>query len=150
MSLERMRGDLQDRLRDVNETWEEMENDNDGNKTSRSALPRAVRQAAKSTRSAFDQIDAFQQEWQEKIDCEKQPIAQRQTEKHPAQTPVFPSHERFDRPNSAKFDLIPEPHANQNNNTSRSSTTKKDGLTKKKCRPRSRSCQELQQAFTRT
>ena len=108
MSLERMCGDLQDRLRDVNETWEEMENDNDGNKKSRSALSRAVRQAAKSTKSAFDQIDTFQQEWQEKIDCEKQPIAQRQTEKHPAQTPVFPSHKHFDWPNSAKFGLIPE------------------------------------------
>ena len=98
MSLEPMHGDLQDRLRDVNEAWEEMENDNDGNKKSRSALSRSVRQAAKSTKSASDQIDTFQQEWQEKIDCEKQPIAQRQTEKHTEQTPAFPSHEHFDRP----------------------------------------------------
>ena len=154
-SLERMRGDLRDRLQDVHETWEEMENNNDGNKTTRCALSRAVRQAAKSTSSAFDQIDAFQQEWQEKIDCEKQSVASdksRQTKKHPTQASALPSHERFDRPDNAKFGLIPEPsrvtpHANQNNNTSRSLTTKKDGHTKKKCRLRSRLYRDLQQVL---
>ena len=90
--------------------------------------------------SSFDQIDTFQQEWQEKVDCEKQSITldkTRQTKRHPTQAPVLPFHERFDRPNNAKFGLISEPnrvtpHANQNNNTSRSSTTKKDGHTIKR------------------
>ena len=73
-SLERMRGEMQDRLQDVNETWEEMENNNDCNKTTRCTLSRAVRQAAKKTSFAFNQIYTFQQEWREKIDCEKQSV----------------------------------------------------------------------------
>ena len=84
-----MREVLQDRLQDVNETWKEMEDNNDGNKITRSTQARAVRQAAKVTSFAFDQIDTFQREWLEKADCEKQSITSdktRQMKRHPTQT----------------------------------------------------------------
>ena len=135
VNLERIREVLQDRLQDVNETWKEMKDNNDGNKITRSEQARAVRQAAKVTSFAFDQIDTFQHEWQEKVDCEKQSIASdktRQTKRHPTQTSMPPSHEHFDRRINAKFGLIPElsqvtPRTNQNNNISHMSTTKKNG-----------------------
>ena len=71
-SLERMLGDLQDRLNDINETWKETENNNEGNKTTRSPLLRTVRSVAGSTASAFRQIEEFQQEWQARTVREKQ------------------------------------------------------------------------------
>ena len=132
-----MRGDLRDRLQAVNETWEEMEDSFEGDGITKCALSRAVRQATKSTKSAFDQIDAFQQEWQEKVDCEKQSIVQRQNKQHPTQASVSPSREHFDRPNNTKFGLIPAPsrvtpHENLNNNTSCPLPARKDGHIKKK------------------
>ena len=142
-NLERMREVLEDRLQHVNETWKEMEDNNDGNKNTRSTQARAVRQAAKITQFAFDQIDAFQREWQEKINCEKQSIAldkTRQTKRHPTQTSIRPSLEHFDRQINAKFCLIPEPsrvtpRTNQNNNISCTSTTKKNGNIKRRNMP---------------
>jgi hypothetical protein len=140
VNLERMREVLQDRLQDVNDTWREMEDDNDGNKITRSTQARAVRQAAKVTSFALDQIDTFQQEWQEKVDCEKQstaPDKTRQTKRHPTQISVPSSLEHFDRRINAKFGLILEPtqvtpRTNQNNNISHSSTTKKNGTIKRR------------------
>ena len=111
-NLERLREILEDRLKDVNDTWKEMEDNNDGNKNSKSTQARAVRQAAKITQFALDQIDAFQREWQEKADCEKQSITldkTRQTKRHSTQTSTRPSLEHFDRQINAKFGLIPGP-----------------------------------------
>ena len=71
-----------------------MEDNNDGNKITRSTQARAVRQAAKVTSFALDQTDTFQQEWQEKVNCEKQSIASdkiRQTKRHPLQALMPPS-----------------------------------------------------------
>ena len=72
-NLELLREDLQDKLNDVNETWQEMEGNNDGNKTTRNALSRAVRSVARSTTSAFRQIEEFRLEWQTNADHEKRP-----------------------------------------------------------------------------
>ena len=50
----------EDKLNDINDTWQEMEGNKDGNKTTRSALSRAVRGVARTTTSAFRQIEEFQ------------------------------------------------------------------------------------------
>ena len=54
-----MRAGIMEKLFDVNETWTEMANNGDGNKTTRSALSRAVRGATKTTDWAIHQIDEF-------------------------------------------------------------------------------------------
>ena len=61
-NLEIMRDDIQEKLSDINETWADMKNNDDGNKTTRSVLSRAVRGLAKTTDWAFHQIDQFQLE----------------------------------------------------------------------------------------
>ena len=99
-NLERLREILEDRLKDVNDTWKEMEDNNDGNKSTRSTQARAVRQAVKITSFAMCHIDTFQQEWQEKANCEKQSVASdkiRQTRRHPPQASMPQSLEHFDR-----------------------------------------------------
>ena len=50
LNLELMREVIQDRLNDINETWEDMKNNDDCNKTTRCALSRAVRGVARTTR----------------------------------------------------------------------------------------------------
>ena len=103
---------LEDRLQDVNDTWKEMEDNDDGNKNTRSTQARAVRQATKITSFALNQIETFQQEWQEKVDCEKQstvPDKTRQAKKHPTQALAPSPLEHFDRRINARFGLIPEP-----------------------------------------
>ena len=130
------------RLTDVNDTWKEMEDGNDGNKTSQSTQARAVRQAAKITQFALEQIDAFQREWQEKANCEKRPITSGkagQTKKHSPQISTRPSLEHFDRQINARFGLIQGPGRatprNQNNNISHTSTTEANGNTKRRSMP---------------
>ena len=61
-NLEIMQDDIQEKLSDINETWADMKNNDDGNKTTRSVLSRAVRGVAKTTDWAFHQIDQFQLE----------------------------------------------------------------------------------------
>ena len=73
-NLEIMRNDIQDKLSDINETWADMKNNYDGNKTTRSALSRAVRGVAKTTEWAFHQIDKFQQEWMAPNEPERKPV----------------------------------------------------------------------------
>ena len=58
-NLEMMRAGITDKLLDVNETWAEMANNGNGNKTTRSALSRAVRGATKKTDWAIHLIDEF-------------------------------------------------------------------------------------------
>ena len=108
-SLERLREILKDRLTDVNDTWKEMEDSNDGNKNLQSTQARAVRQAAKQTQFALEQIDAFQREWQEEANCEKRPITSGKTgktKKNSPQTSTRPSLEHFDRQIKARFGLF--------------------------------------------
>ena len=116
---------------DVNDTWKEMEDSSNGNKSLQSTQARAVKQAAKQTQFAFEQIDAFQREWQEEAETcyEKRPVNPGRTSqdrKHPPQALTQPSLEHFDRQINARFGLIQEPDRatprNQNNNTSRTTT----------------------------
>ena len=104
-NLELLREDLQDKLNDVNETWQEMEGNNDGNKTTRSALSRAVRRVARSTTSAFCQIEELPSEWQANVDRGK-----RSTEwKKSIPIPVLPSRKSSYQADTAKIRPIPEP-----------------------------------------
>ena len=58
-NLKIMRADIIEKLRDVNETWSDMANTNNGNKITRSALSRAVRGAAKKKDHSMRLIDEF-------------------------------------------------------------------------------------------
>ena len=143
-----MLGDLQDRLNDINETWKETENNNEGNKTTRSPLLRTVRSVAGSTASAFRQIEEFQQEWQARTVREKQSAEwtkskddphdrPRQITERSASASALPSHKNLDRAEMVKVRPVSRsnritPPKNQNNNISRLSTTEKDGRSTKK------------------
>ena len=141
-SLERLREVLKDRLTDVNDTWKEMEDDNDGNKNSQNIQARAVKQAAKQTQFALEQINTFQREWQEEANCEKRPITSGKTGKTKKNSPLTstrPSLEHFDWQINARFGLIQEPGRvtprNQNNNISHTSTTEANGNTRRRSMP---------------
>ena len=143
-TLERLREILRDRLMDVNDTWKEMEDSSNGNRSLQSTQARAVKQAAKQTQFAFEQIDAFQREWQEETETcyEKRPVNPGRTSqdrKHPPQALTQPSLEHFDRQINARFGLIQEPDRatprNQNNNTSRTTTRRANGNIQKRNMP---------------
>ena len=141
-NLERLREILRDRLMDINDTWKEMEDSNDGNKSLQSTQARAVKQAAKQTQFAFEQIDTFQREWQEETCYEKRPVNSGKTgqeKKHSPQALIQPSLEHFDRQINTRFGLIQEPDRatprSQNNNISRTSTTRANGNTKRRNMP---------------
>ena len=140
-NLELLREDLQDKLNDVNETWQEMEGNNEGNKITRNALSRAVRSVARSTASSFRQIEEFQSEWQANINREKKkskddPYKQpKQVVNHSTPIPALPSHKISYQAVKTNIRPIPEqsrvtPPKNQNIHNSHSSTTKKDGRIK--------------------
>ena len=147
-NLELMRKDIQNRLNDINESLEDMKNNNDGNKTTIGALSRAVRGVARTTGWAFHQIEKFQQEWQEKSDCERKPVEWKKTKDGPHNRPrqiteqstpavTLPSHKNPDRANTVKKRPISgpiqiTPPKNQNNNISHSPTTIQDGRIKNK------------------
>ena len=72
-----MQTDILDKLYDINETWVDMENNGDGNQTTRSVLSRAVRSVAMTTNWAIRQNDEFQQEeltWRAKNRPEQKPM----------------------------------------------------------------------------
>ena len=125
-----------------------MAGNNEGNKTTRSTLSRAVRSVARSTMSAFRQIEEFRLEWQANVDPLKRPTEWKRSKdyqyKRPRQitdhsTPIsaLPSRKSSYQADTSKIRPIPEqswvtPQKNQNKHTSRSATTKKDSRIKKK------------------
>ena len=111
---ELMRKDIKDRLNEINETWEDMKNNDDGNKTTRGALSRAVKGVARTTGWAFHQIEEFQQEWQAKTDCERKPVEwekskdgphnrSRQITEHSTLAALLPSRKNPDLANTVKI-----------------------------------------------
>ena len=137
----------EDKLNDINDTWQEMEGNKDGNKTTRSALSRAVRGVARTTTSAFRQIEEFQLEWQA-VDRGKMPTEWKKSKDDPYKrskqvmehsTPIsaLPSRKNSYQANMVKIRPISGPSQvtppkNQNKNISCSSTTKKDSRIRKK------------------
>jgi hypothetical protein len=127
---------------DVNDTWKEMEDSNDGNKNLQSTQARAVKQAAKQTQFAFEQINTFQREWQEETRYGKRPVNSGKTgqeKKHSPQTLIQPPLDHFDRQINTRFGFIQEPNRatprNQNNNISRTTTTGAKGNIKRRNMP---------------
>ena len=142
-NLELLRENLQDKLNDVNEKWQEMEVNNEGNKITRNALSRAVRSVVRSTVSAFRQIEDFQSEWQANINREKKkskddPYKQpKQIANHSMPIPAMPTRKVSYQAVKTNIRPIPEPSRvtppkNQNIHNSPSPTTKKDGRMKKR------------------
>ena len=95
-SLALLREALKDKINDVNEMWEDMEGNNEGNKITRNLLSRAVQSFGRLTASSIRQIEDFQSDWQESINPEKkkskngQYKQKKQTVNHSMPIPTLP------------------------------------------------------------